>query len=87
MMRVGVLAVQGDFVEHDFCLQRVFNDCSGPGGEFHGDHLEVVEVRRPEDVVGLHGLILPGGESTVIGRFLARDNFSDYLSNWIKGEC
>lgn len=58
MIRIGVLALQGDFAEH-------INKLSGIG-------LETAEVRLPADLDGLSGLILPGGESTTIGK-LARD--------------
>lgn len=57
-MRIGVLAVQGAFAEHADMLRRL-----GAG---------VLELRRREDVVNQHfdGLILPGGESTVMGKLL-----------------
>lgn len=57
-MRIGVLALQGDFAEHLAMLSRL-----GAMGS---------EVRLPEDLVGLDGLIIPGGESTTIGK-LATD--------------
>ncbi len=50
---VGVLAIQGDVSEHLAALER-----SGAAGR---------RVRRPADLEGLSGLILPGGESTAIG--------------------
>lgn len=52
--RVGVLALQGDVREHVAVLERLGAD--------------VVRVRRPEDLDGVHGLVLPGGESTVIDK-------------------
>ena len=55
-LRIGVLAVQGDVREHAAML-------AGLGAD-------VVEVRRPEDLEGLDGLVLPGGESTAIGRLV-----------------
>jgi len=55
--RIGVLALQGAFREHVQVLRRL-----GAG---------VVEVRLPEELEGLDGLVLPGGESTTIMR-LAR---------------
>jgi 5'-phosphate synthase pdxT subunit len=55
-MRVGVLAVQGNFREHLAMLARL-----GVDG---------VEVRLPEQLEGLDGLIIPGGESTAIGRLI-----------------
>jgi len=57
MARIGVLALQGAFVEHEEMLQRV--------------GAEAVEVRLPAHLAGLHGLILPGGESTTVGKLAA----------------
>jgi pyridoxal 5'-phosphate synthase pdxT subunit len=57
-LTIGVLAVQGDFAEHAAMLRRAEPD------------LAVREVRTPKDLVGLHGLIVPGGESTTIGKLL-----------------
>ncbi len=54
MTRIGVLALQGDFIEHAQMLRRL--------------GAEAVEVRLPTHLTGLHGLILPGGESTTIGK-------------------
>ena len=54
--RVGVLAVQGNFREHADMLRRLEAD--------------VVEVRKPEQLVGLDGLIVPGGESTTFMRLM-----------------
>ena len=56
-MRIGVLAIQGDFREHAEVLRRLGAD--------------PVEVRKPEELDGLDGLVIPGGESTAIMR-LAR---------------
>ena len=53
---IGVLAVQGNFREHAKMLRRL--------------GAEVVEVRRPEHLEGLDGLVIPGGESTAIGRLI-----------------
>jgi 5'-phosphate synthase pdxT subunit len=53
-MRVGVLALQGDFIEHEQALARI--------------GVETVQVRLPQHLDGLDGLIIPGGESTTIGR-------------------
>jgi 5'-phosphate synthase pdxT subunit len=51
-VRVGVLALQGDFALHARALAR----CGA----------EVVEVRKPEQLEGLDGLVVPGGESTTL---------------------
>jgi pyridoxal 5'-phosphate synthase pdxT subunit len=53
-MKIGVLALQGAFIEHKQALQRL--------------GAEACEVRLPRDLEGLDGLILPGGESTTIGK-------------------
>ncbi len=55
-LTIGVLAVQGNFREHAAMLRRL-----GAG---------VVEVRKPEQLEGLDGLVVPGGESTAIGRLI-----------------
>lgn len=57
-MNVGVLALQGDFIEHQKILE--------------GLGATVLQVRLPSDLDKLHGLIIPGGESTTIGK-LAED--------------
>jgi len=53
-LRIGVLALQGAFREHAQALSRLGAD--------------VVEVRLPEELEGLDGLVIPGGESTTIMR-------------------
>ncbi len=53
-MKIGVLALQGDFHEHIQMLQRL--------------GVEAIEVRLPQHLEGLDGLIIPGGESTTIGK-------------------
>jgi pyridoxal 5'-phosphate synthase pdxT subunit len=54
-LRVGVLALQGDFEAHARILRQL-----GPA--------KVAEVRTPADLEGLDGLVIPGGESTTIGK-------------------
>ncbi|MBP8996870.1 MAG: pyridoxal 5'-phosphate synthase glutaminase subunit PdxT [Anaerolineaceae bacterium] len=53
-MKIGVLALQGDFAEHQFVLESL--------------GVEVVQVRLPQHLFELNGLIIPGGESTTIGK-------------------
>jgi 5'-phosphate synthase pdxT subunit len=53
-MKIGVLALQGDFAEHIAMLRRL--------------KVETAEVRLPEHLTGLDALIIPGGESTTIGK-------------------
>jgi pyridoxal 5'-phosphate synthase pdxT subunit len=54
--RIGVLSLQGNFREHAAMLRRLGAD--------------PVEVRRPEQLEGLDGLVVPGGESTAIRRLM-----------------
>jgi 5'-phosphate synthase pdxT subunit len=55
-VRIGVLAVQGNFREHVAMLRRL--------------GAEAVEVRKPEELEGLDGLVVPGGESTTFMRLM-----------------
>lgn len=57
-MKIGVLALQGDFVEHVRILEQI--------------GATAVEVRLPRDLADIDGLILPGGESTTIGMLAVR---------------
>jgi len=57
-MRIGVLAVQGAFIEHNKILTHI--------------GAESVEVRLPRHLEGLDGLVIPGGESTTIGKVAHR---------------
>src|SRR5258707_12336174 len=56
MMRVGVLALQGDFREHIRAVERL-------GAMAHA-------VRLPEQLTGVDGLVIPGGDSTVMGKLM-----------------
>ena len=56
--KVGVLALQGAFIEHVHALRDL--------------GVAAKEVRLPEDLTGLDGLIIPGGESTAIGKLMVR---------------
>lgn len=66
--RIGVLAIQGDFAAHAEALSE-----SGS---------EPVEVRRPDELEGIDGLILPGGESTTILNFLEKHRFFEALEEF-----
>ena len=57
-MKIGVLAVQGDFAEHVAMLEQI--------------GIEPIEVRLPAQLDGLSGLCLPGGESTTMRRLIDR---------------
>jgi pyridoxal 5'-phosphate synthase pdxT subunit len=60
-LRVGVLALQGDFVRHTQALGRA--------------GAAAVEVRKPAELDGLDGLVIPGGESTTLLRLLDEGAF------------
>ncbi len=64
-MQVGVLALQGAFIEHQAILERL--------------GVDVVQVRRPQHLDGLQALILPGGESTTIGMLASESGLLEAL--------
>jgi len=64
-MRIGVLALQGNLREHI--------------ATFAGLGVEAVEVRKPEQLEALDGLVVPGGESTAIGRLIGLYSFEEPL--------
>jgi len=66
--KIGVLALQGDFIEHITVLRRL--------------GVEAVEVRLPADLQDLSGLIIPGGESTTIGKLAVSYGLMDPLRNF-----
>jgi pyridoxal 5'-phosphate synthase pdxT subunit len=75
-LRIGVLAVQGNFREHAAVLRRL--------------GAEPVEVRLPDHLDGLDGLIIPGGESTAIGRLMKLYDLDDAVRGFdgpIFGTC
>jgi pyridoxal 5'-phosphate synthase pdxT subunit len=75
-LRIGVLAVQGNFREHADVLRRL--------------GAEPVEVRLPAELDGLDGLILPGGESTAITRLMRLYGLDEALRTFdapIFGTC
>jgi 5'-phosphate synthase pdxT subunit len=69
MPRVGVLALQGDVREHVAMLQEIGAD--------------VVEVKKVEQLEGLSGLVMPGGESTTIARLLTTSGIRPVLAEMI----
>ncbi|HEX3899982.1 MAG TPA: pyridoxal 5'-phosphate synthase glutaminase subunit PdxT [Mycobacteriales bacterium] len=69
--RVGVLALQGDVREHRAALI--------------GAGVEAVDVRRPDELHGLDGIVIPGGESTTIGKLLVTFELLEPLRKAIEG--
>jgi 5'-phosphate synthase pdxT subunit len=75
-LRIGVLAVQGNFREHAAVLRRL--------------GAEPVEVRLPKELDGIDGLIIPGGESTAITRLMRLYGLDEALRDFggpIFGTC
>jgi 5'-phosphate synthase pdxT subunit len=69
-MKIGVLALQGAFAEHIAVLRRL--------------EVETVPVRLPHQLVGLDGLIIPGGESTTITSLMLSYNLRTEMSRLIE---
>lgn len=69
-MKIGVLALQGAFIEHVKKLRDL--------------GIEAVEVRLPAHLDGLDGLIIPGGESTTIGKLAVQYNLIDPLREFAR---
>jgi len=75
-MRIGVLAVQGNFREHAAMLREL--------------GAEVQEIRLPEQLDGLDGLVIPGGESTAIMRLIRLYGLEDAIRSFrapVLGTC
>ena len=69
-MRIGILAVQGDFEAHAAMVTSL--------------GAESVEVRTPEDLEGCDGLILPGGESTTQLQFLQEEGLAQAIVDFAR---
>lgn len=70
-MRIGVLALQGAFIEHVYRLREL--------------GAEAFEIRQARDLTGsMDGLILPGGESTVMGKLLRDMGLFEDLSSMLQ---
>lgn len=70
-VRIGVLALQGAYKEHCFALYKA--------------GAKPVEIRSKEDLRNLHGLCLPGGESTVMAKLLVQNAMLEELKKMILG--
>lgn len=65
MMLIGVLALQGAFAEHS----RILEKCG----------VDTVFIRKPEEMIPIDGLIIPGGESTTIGKLMQKYDLHDAI--------
>lgn len=72
-MKIGVLALQGDFAEHIVMLKKL--------------GAETAEVRLPKHLAGLDGLILPGGESTTIGKLMVAYDLLEAIRDFGQGHA
>ena len=70
-MKIGVLASQGAFAEHIAVLRQL--------------GVKTVPVRLPQELKGLDGLIIPGGESTSIGRLVLAYDLVDKIKDLARG--
>jgi pyridoxal 5'-phosphate synthase pdxT subunit len=70
--RIGVLAIQGDFAAHAEALRRL--------------GAEPIEVRRPDQLYQLDGLVIPGGESTTVMKGIAAQGLEQPLKDFAGGD-
>jgi len=71
-MRIGVLAIQGDFDAHRRRLEQL--------------GAEVVLVKKPEQLDAVDALVIPGGESTTFLKFLEKGGFLDKLREFVRAK-
>ncbi len=77
MKRVGIIAAQGDIAEHIDAVNRAFRE--------RGETGEGVPVRSVKSLDTVHGVILPGGESTAISKLLVKFGLYDALIARVEG--
>ncbi len=75
-MRVGILAYQGGVAEHAFLVRKTLKELGLQG--------EVMPVKKPRQLDGLHAIIIPGGESTTIGKLMHRFGLLEPLKQAIE---
>jgi 5'-phosphate synthase pdxT subunit len=78
MIKVGILGIQGDIEEHFFMTKKAMEKLGIKG--------KVIEVKESKDLEKISGLIIPGGESTVIGDFLKKENLTKGIKNLVNRE-
>ena len=82
---IGVLALQGDFALHVQALRGCRSASrGGASGEASGEMVEIeaVEVRKPEQLAEIDGLIIPGGESTTLLKLMDEWRFVPALEKF-----
>ena len=81
-VNIGVLAIQGSFLEHECALLKCLKE---NGGVLEGLNLHIHRVTQASDVSCLDGLVIPGGESSVISQILS-DELLEELNSWLNDE-
>lgn len=71
MINIGVLALQGDFLEHYNTLKKI-------------KKVQPIYIKKAEDIKNLQGLIIPGGESTTIGKLLKKYKLNTAIKKAVK---
>jgi 5'-phosphate synthase pdxT subunit len=71
-MKIGVLAIQGDYQAHKLVLERL--------------GVEAVLVRKPEQLDGIDAIIIPGGESSTFLNFLVERGFMEKLRDFVQAK-
>jgi 5'-phosphate synthase pdxT subunit len=71
-MKIGVLAIQGDYEAHKLVLERL--------------GVEAVLVRKPEQLDGIDAIIIPGGESSTFLNFLVERGFMEKLRDFVQAK-
>ncbi|KAL8853163.1 MAG: hypothetical protein Q9221_002045 [Calogaya cf. arnoldii] len=82
VLTVGVLALQGAFVEHAKLLQQAIAQLRSEFEEF--GHIDILEVRTAEALRRCDALIIPGGESTTVSLVAERSNLLEPLRHFVK---
>ena len=75
-MKIAVIGIQGDVMEHIEVLRKTFKKCN--------IEVEVVWARNKEDLEKADGIIIPGGESTTIGKLMSVSGMDKVLINLAK---
>ena len=69
-MKIGILALQGDYEKHTGILDEL--------------RLDTILVRYPFELIDIEGLIIPGGESTTLTHLMKQMNFYDAMTDFAK---
>lgn len=76
MKKVGILALQGDVSEHVSAVERAINNLKINGS--------TVEIREKNEIMDINALIIPGGESTTIGKLISKNNLDTGIKKLAK---